>query len=70
MIHEENAGKAFSPRNFKKKSKQSYLLNRSRQTNMVATTDSFFDRNKLYLKSVEQEAVRRGKQDPNDDSLL
>lgn len=28
---------------------------------MVETMDSFFDSNKLYLKSVQQEATLRGK---------
>ena len=38
---------------------------------MVDTLDSFFDKNKLYLKSVQQEATQRGNRDVSvDDPLL
>lgn len=38
---------------------------------MVNTTDSFFDKNKLYLKSVQQEALQRGDKGQSiDDPLL
>lgn len=38
---------------------------------MVDTLDSFFDKNKLYLKSVQQEATQRGNKELSvDDPLL
>lgn len=60
VIQEARANKVSSPRNFQKKSKQSFEMQLNRTNNMVNTMDSFFDRNKLYIKSVQQEAVNRG----------
>ena len=38
---------------------------------MIETMDSFFDKQKLYLKSVQQEATQRGNRDVSvDDPLL
>ena len=59
------------PRNFQKQAKQSFEMNISRQVNMVDTLDSFFDKNKLYIKSVQQEATQRGNREVSvDDPLL
>lgn len=47
------------PHNFKQLAKQSYERQATRNKDMAATMDSFFDKNKLYLKSVQQEATFR-----------
>ena len=47
------------PRNFRLLAKQSFEKQSSRNIDMIDTTDSFFDTNKIYLKSVQQEATMR-----------
>ena len=44
-----------APKNFKLLAKQSFEMQVSREQGMVDTLETFFDTNKLYLKSVQQE---------------
>ena len=62
--------KNISPvRNFKLQAKLSFEKQVVRNGEMVDTLDSFFDQNKLYIKSVQQEQSLRGKRTSKDDSL-
>lgn len=44
-------------RKFRIQAKNSFEQQQSRQVTMDDTTASFFDNNKLYIKSVQQEAL-------------
>ena len=55
------------PRNFRLLAKQSFEKNSSRNIDMADTMDSFFDNNKIYIKSVQQEATMRVRKPSNND---
>ena len=56
------------PRNFRLLAKQSFEKNNTRNVEMADTMDNFFDTNKIYIKSVQQEAMLRNKrQSGNED---
>ena len=62
-------GETAVTRNFQRAAKQSYQNQLSRHQNMTNTLDSFFDKNKIYLKSVQQEATFRARKRSTEDSL-
>ena len=53
------------PRNFRLLAKQSFEKQVSRNVDMADTMDSFFDTNKIYIKSVQQEATMRKRKQSN-----
>ena len=49
------------PRNFKQLAKQSFDNQLQRKATMTSAIDSFYDQNKLYIKSTQQEATLRSR---------
>ena len=68
-LKKELTGKQSPVRNFKLAAKLSFEKQIARNGDMVDTLDSFFDQNKLYIKSVQHEQTLRGKRPSKDDSL-
>ena len=58
------------PKNYKVLAKKQYELHQNRVTNMADTMESFFDKNKLYIKSAQQEETQRSGIKPKVNNTL